>query len=73
MQMSSHTTNEYSGDCTTTSTVIANKIQEEGLRYIQAGHNPIIIKRGLEKARRVVEDYLEDTKVLFDYKDEVNP
>lgn len=71
MQVSSHNTNEFSGDATTTSTVIAHSIQKEGLRFLQSGFNPVLIKRGIERACKEIVEFLEDTKITFDYKEEV--
>jgi chaperonin GroEL len=71
MQISSHNTNEFSGDSTTTSTIMTHSIQKEGLKYLNAGFNPVLMKRGIEKASKEIVRYLEDTKYEFDYKDEV--
>ena len=71
MQVSSHSTNEFCGDGTTTSTVIANSIFKEGVKYVESGFNPVLIKRGMEKAKDAIISYLEDTKVMFDYSDKV--
>jgi chaperonin GroEL len=71
MQISSHNTNEFSGDSTTTSTIIAHAIQNEGLKYLNAGFNPVLMKRGIEKASREIIQFLEDTKYMFDYSKEV--
>ena len=43
-------TNDVAGDGTTTATLLAQAIVREGLRNIAAGANPIIIKRGIDKA-----------------------
>ncbi len=43
-------TNDIAGDGTTTATVLAQAIVSEGLKNIQAGSNPMILKRGIEKA-----------------------
>ena len=53
------TTNRYCGDGTTTSTVIAHYTFKEGLKLVSAGYNPIIMKRGLEKARKEILKFLE--------------
>ncbi|MCH7905221.1 MAG: chaperonin GroEL [Armatimonadetes bacterium] len=47
-------TNDVAGDGTTTATVLAQSIVQEGLRYVAAGGNPIAVKRGIEKAVEVV-------------------
>jgi chaperonin GroEL len=43
-------TNDVAGDGTTTATVLAQAIVREGLKNVAAGANPMIIKRGIEKA-----------------------
>ena len=43
-------TNDIAGDGTTTATVLAQAIVREGMKNIAAGANPIILKKGIEKA-----------------------
>ncbi len=43
-------TNDVAGDGTTTATVLAHSMLEEGMRLVAAGHNPMFLKRGIEKA-----------------------
>src|SRR3989304_2626384 len=43
-------TSEDAGDGTTTATLIAQAIYREGLKMVTAGHNPMSIKRGIDKA-----------------------
>ncbi len=47
-------TNDVAGDGTTTATLLAQSIVEEGLRNVSAGANPMILKKGLEKATHAV-------------------
>ncbi|MSP14154.1 MAG: chaperonin GroEL [Chloroflexi bacterium] len=47
-------TNDVAGDGTTTATVLAQAIVTEGLKNVTAGANPMLVKRGLEKATAVV-------------------
>jgi chaperonin GroEL len=47
-------TSDVAGDGTTTATVLAEAIFEEGLRSVAAGANPISVKRGIEKAVQCV-------------------
>jgi len=47
-------TNDVAGDGTTTATVLAQAIVNEGLRYVAAGGNPIAVKRGIDKAVELV-------------------
>src|SRR5437762_649257 len=49
-------TSDIAGDGTTTATVLAEAIFNEGLRNVVAGTNPMLMKRGIEKA---VEDIVE--------------
>jgi chaperonin GroEL len=53
-------TNDVAGDGTTTATVLAQMIVNEGLKNVAAGANPMIIKRGIEKATTVVVQALRD-------------
>ncbi len=43
-------TNDVAGDGTTTATVLAQSIVNEGLRYVSAGGNPLLVKKGIEIA-----------------------
>ncbi|RMX04262.1 chaperonin GroEL [Corticibacter populi] len=43
-------TNDIAGDGTTTATVLAQSIVREGLKFVAAGHSPIEVKRGIDKA-----------------------
>ena len=43
-------TSDNAGDGTTTATVLAQAIVQEGLKYVAAGLNPIELKRGIDKA-----------------------
>src|ERR687886_2404592 len=47
-------TNDIAGDGTTTATVLAQSIVNEGLKNLAAGANPMIINRGLQKAQQAV-------------------
>src|SRR3989339_67935 len=47
-------TSDVAGDGTTTATVLARAMVEEGLKNITAGANPMVIKRGVEKATEAV-------------------
>jgi len=46
--------NLYSGDGTTTATVLAQELYNEGSRNISMGFNPVLIKRGLDLACEIV-------------------
>ena len=50
-------TNDVAGDGTTTATLLAQAMIQEGMRNVAAGANPMILKRGVEKAvNRLVEE-----------------
>ncbi|MEY4614358.1 chaperonin GroEL [bacterium] len=53
-------TSDTAGDGTTTATVLALSIYQEGLRNITAGANPMAIKRGIDKAVVAVVDNLSE-------------
>jgi chaperonin GroEL len=54
-------TSDVAGDGTTTATVLAEAIFNEGLRAVVSGVNPMLMKRGIEKA---VEDIVERVKKM---------
>src|SRR5512136_2721673 len=54
-------TSDVAGDGTTTATVLAEAIFNEGLRAVVSGVNPMLMKRGIEKA---VDDIVERTKKM---------
>jgi chaperonin GroEL len=47
-------TSDKAGDGTTTATVLARAVYEEGLKLVAAGHNPMDLKRGIDKAVEAV-------------------
>lgn len=47
-------TNDDAGDGTTTATVLAQAIFREGAKIVTAGHNPMSVKRGIDKAVEIV-------------------
>ena len=52
-------TSDVAGDGTTTATVLAQAIFREGTKLVAAGHNPMELKRGIEKAVEVIVDELK--------------
>ena len=52
-------TSDVAGDGTTTATVLAQAIYREGSKLVAAGHNPMEIKRGIEKAVEAVVESLK--------------
>ncbi|MBL1149158.1 MAG: 60 kDa chaperonin [Fimbriimonadales bacterium] len=60
-------TNDEAGDGTTTATVLAHAIYQEGFKSIGAGANPMALKRGIDKAvRAMVEHLSKQSKKLKD-------
>jgi chaperonin GroEL len=58
-------TNDVAGDGTTTATVLAQAMVTEGLRNVAAGANPMLLKRGIEKATlAVVENIKSQSREL---------
>src|SRR5205823_5159891 len=53
-------TSDIAGDGTTTATVLARAIYEEGLKLVAAGHNPMDLKRGIDKAVEAVVGQLKE-------------
>src|SRR5690606_12066815 len=43
-------TNDIAGDGTTTATILSEAIVRHGIRMVTAGHHPMAIKRGIDKA-----------------------
>jgi chaperonin GroEL len=63
-------TSDVAGDGTTTATILAQSIYYEGSKLVTAGHNPMAIKRGIEKAVQIVVDDLKKTsKPIKDQKE----
>ena len=60
-------TNDQAGDGTTTATVLAQAIIEEGIKNVAAGANPMAIRHGIEKAAQAVAQEL--TKIAKPVKE----
>jgi len=56
-------TSDVAGDGTTTATVLAQAILTEGLRNVVAGANPLMLKRGIDRAVHIVVDELKKMQV----------
>ena len=54
-------TSDVAGDGTTTATVLAQSIYSEGLRFVTAGANPMLIKKGIDQA---VEEVVNELKKM---------
>ncbi len=64
-------TNDIAGDGTTTSTVLAHAIVNEGLKALEAGFNPMFIKHGIELATATIVEELRKMSVKIDTKEEI--
>jgi chaperonin GroEL len=63
-------TNDDAGDGTTTATVLAQAIYREGAKIVAAGHNPMELKRGIDKAvTAVIEELKRISKPIKDQKE----
>lgn len=63
-------TSDVAGDGTTTATILAQAIFHEGSKLVAAGHNPMALKRGIDKAvEKVVEALKEQSKEVRDQKE----
>ncbi|MDQ4077746.1 MAG: chaperonin GroEL [Chloroflexota bacterium] len=64
-------TDDVAGDGTTTSIVLAQSIVNEGLRNVAAGANPMLIKRGLDKATLEVVGQIKEMAKQITSKEEI--
>ena len=56
-------TSDVAGDGTTTATVLAQAIYREGAKLVAGGHNPMELKRGIDKSVEAVVNYLQGMSV----------
>ena len=59
-------TGDDAGDGTTTATILTQAIVNEGLKNVTAGANPMDLKRGIDKAVKVVVDYIRESAEQVD-------
>ncbi|MFC1622768.1 chaperonin GroEL [Patescibacteria group bacterium] len=64
-------TNDGAGDGTTTSTVIAQALVNEGLKYIETGINPVGIRRGMEDAKKEIVEVLSTNSKKINSREEI--
>ncbi|TBW29904.1 chaperonin GroEL [Gramella sp. KN1008] len=65
-------TNDLAGDGTTTATVLAQAIVQEGLKNVAAGANPMDLKRGIDKAvEALTADLAKQTKEVGDSSEKI--
>ncbi len=63
-------TNDDAGDGTTTATVLAQALFREGSKIVSAGHNPMDVKRGMDKAvEAVIAELKKNAKPVKDSKE----
>lgn len=51
-------TNDIAGDGTTTATILAQSMIENGLKQVDAGANPVLMREGIEMAAKAVSEYV---------------
>lgn len=61
-------TNDVAGDGTTTATVLAQAMINEGMRNVAAGANPMVLKKGIKKAVNVLVDELKNVSQKVETK-----
>ena len=64
-------TSDVAGDGTTTATVLARAIFNEGLRSITLGANPMVVRRGIEKAVEAAIEHLEKAAKPVETKEQI--
>jgi chaperonin GroEL len=64
-------TNDVAGDGTTTATLLAQAMVREGLKNVAAGANPMILKKGIEKAVAVVVEEIKKVSKPVDKKESI--
>jgi chaperonin GroEL len=64
-------TNDIAGDGTTTATVLAQNIVNEGLKNVAAGANPMLLKRGIEAGTEALSKAISDMAVSIDSMEEI--
>ncbi len=65
-------TSDVAGDGTTTATILAQSIYREGLKNVAAGHNPMALKRGIEKAVNTVVNAIQGLSKEVSEKTEIS-
>ncbi|MGN0484425.1 MAG: chaperonin GroEL [Lachnospiraceae bacterium] len=64
-------TNDVAGDGTTTATVLAQAMIKEGMKNLEAGANPIILRKGMKKATDAAVEALKDMSQKVNGKDHI--
>ncbi len=63
--------NESAGDGTTTATLLARAIITEGLKNVAAGADPLSLKRGIEKGKDAINEFLKKEAKAISKKEEI--
>ena len=64
-------TNDVAGDGTTTATVLAQAMVHEGMKNLAAGANPIVLRKGMQKATEAVVAAIKDASQKVKGKDQI--
>src|ERR1700738_1704109 len=64
-------TNDVAGDGTTTATVLAQAIVNEGLRNLAAGANPMLLKNGIDKGTEALVEFIRSESIPVEDKKEI--
>ena len=64
-------TNDVAGDGTTTATVLAQAMINEGMKNLAAGANPIILRKGMQKATDVAVDAIAEMSSMVTGRDQI--
>ncbi len=64
-------TNDVAGDGTTTATVLAQAMVKEGMKNLAAGANPVILKRGMQKATNIAVDTIKNMSSNVTGRDQI--
>ena len=64
-------TNDVAGDGTTTATILAQGMFREGLKNLAAGANPMVLRRGIERAMRIAVESLNQQKRAVSGREEI--
>ena len=64
-------TNDVAGDGTTTATVLTQAMVQEGMKNLEAGANPIVLRRGMKKATDVAVEALKEMSQKVNGKEQI--
>ena len=64
-------TNDIAGDGTTTSTLLAYAIVTDGMKNLAAGANPMLLKRGIETATKVIAEKISKSAIPVKTKEDI--